>query len=183
MVAFVAKVGDRNASSDDRAKDHLLKGKDIMEQQAMRMKSSLSDDNVPIYQDIARFRAILFDLLLKPHDMTMSQGWVLVHLLRENGLRQSELADRMDIATVTTSKLIDRLEARGYVERRTDPHDRRSNHVYATEAAKNLVKIMTHTIFAVDEIANEGISEEDLQVTLKVLSKMRGNLKDTLARR
>ncbi|MBY6092211.1 MarR family winged helix-turn-helix transcriptional regulator [Maritimibacter alkaliphilus] len=149
----------------------------------MAKKSSLSEDNNPIYQDIARFRAILFDAMLKPHDMTMSQGWVLVHLVRENGLRQSELADRMDIATVTTSKLIDRLEARGYVERRPDPEDRRSNRVYASEAAKDVVRAMTKIIYEVDEIANAGIPEEDLETTLRVLQRMKGNLKDALAQR
>jgi DNA-binding MarR family transcriptional regulator len=149
----------------------------------MAKKSSLSEDNNPIYQDIARFRAILFDAMLKPHDMTMSQGWVLVHLVRENGLRQSELADRMDIATVTTSKLIDRLEARGYVERRPDPEDPPSNRVYASEAAKDVVRAMTKIIYEVDEIANAGIPEEDLETTLRVLQRMKGNLKDALAQR
>lgn len=155
----------------------------IGETDEMAQRSSLSDDNNPIFQDIARFRAIIFDAMLKPHDMTMSQGWVLVHLVRENGLRQSDLADRLDIATVTTSKLIDRLEARGYVERRPDPNDRRSNRVYATDQAKELVKVMTRTIYEVDEIANQGISEEELQVTLKVLRRMRGNLKEAMSRR
>ena len=150
---------------------------------AAQKKTSLGDDYNPMFQDIARFRAILFDALLKPHDMTMSQGWVLVHLVRENGLRQSELADRLEVATVTTSKLIDRLEARGYVERRSDPEDRRSNRVYATERAKSLVKIMTRTIFEVDEIANQGVSQADLETTLQVLGRMRANLKTALNNR
>lgn len=146
----------------------------------VQKQTSLSENNNPIYQDIARFRAILFDSMLKPHDMTMSQGWVLVHLVRENGLRQSELAERLEVATVTTSKLIDRLEARGYVERRADPEDRRSNRVHATPQAKSLVKVMTQTIFEVDEIANQSISEADLQTTLKVLRQMRKNLRAVL---
>ena len=143
---------------------------------------SLSEDYKPLFQDIARFRAILFDALLKPHDMTMSQGWVLVHLLNENGLRQNDLADRLEVATVTTSKLVDRLEARGYVERRPDPEDRRSNRVYATEQAKAIVKIMTKTIFAVDEIANKGIDPAELETALNVLAKMHINLKRAVAR-
>jgi len=158
-------------------------GGDLAEDLEMEKRTSLSEDNNPIYQDIARFRAILFDALLKPHDMTMSQGWVLVHLVRENGLRQAELADRMDIATVTTSKLIDRLEARGYVERRPDPEDRRSNRIYATAQAKDVVKVMTRTIFEVDEMASRGIPEEDLQTALTVLRQMKENLKDALSRR
>lgn len=151
--------------------------------QEKQVAISLGEDNNPIYQDIARFRAILFDAMLKPHDMTMSQGWVLVHLVRENGLRQSELADRLDVATVTTSKLIDRLEARGYVERRTDPEDRRSNRVYATPQAAHLVKVMTKTIFEVDKIANEGIEVADLEVTRRVLARMRKNLRAALDHR
>lgn len=147
------------------------------------VKMSLGEDNNPIYQDIARFRAILFDALLKPHDMTMSQGWVLVHLVRENGLKQSELAERLEVATVTTSKLIDRLEARGYVERRTDPDDRRSNRVYATAQAREIVKIMTRTISEVDQIANQGIETAELEATRAVLGRMRTNLRAALASR
>ena len=150
---------------------------------AKQKRTSLSADNNPLFQDIARFRAILFDAMLKPHDMTMSQGWVLVHLVRENGLRQSELAQRLEVATVTTSKLIDRLEARGYVERRSDPEDRRSNRVYATEQAKSLVKILTRTIFEVDEIAAQGIPEAEIEATLSVLRRMRQNLKSALNNR
>lgn len=148
-----------------------------------KKQTSLSEDNSPVFQDIARFRAILFDSILKPHDMTMSQGWVLVHLVRENGLRQSDLADRLEVATVTTSKLIDRLEARGYVERRPHPDDRRSNRVYATEQAKSLVKVMTRTIFEVDEISNKGIAAAELETTLRVLLRMRENLKTAINNR
>lgn len=146
-------------------------------------KAYLTDYNNPLFQDIARFRGLIFDSLLKPHDMTMSQGWVLVHLLRENGLNQRELARRLDIATVTTSKLIDRLEARGYVERKADPDDRRSNRVYATDAAKNVVQIMIETIEEVDAIANEGLDGAVQEAVRDALITIRQNLKRAAARR
>lgn len=146
-------------------------------------QSSLTEDNNPVFQDIARFRAILFDALLKPHDMTMSQGWVLVHLVRENGLRQWDLAQRLEVATVTTSKLIDRLEERGFVERRIDPEDRRSNRVFATSKARSLVKIMTQTVSEVDTIANAGVAPEELETTMRVLRLMRQNLRTVISNR
>ncbi len=146
-------------------------------------QSSLTEDNNPVFQDIARFRAILFDALLKPHDMTMSQGWVLVHLVRENGLRQWDLAERLEVATVTTSKLIDRLEERGFVERRIDPEDRRSNRVFATSKARSLVKIMTQTVSEVDTIANAGVAPEELETTMRVLRLMRQNLRTAISNR
>lgn len=146
-------------------------------------QSSLTEDNNPVFQDIARFRAILFDALLKPYDMTMSQGWVLVHLVRENGLRQWDLAQRLEVATVTTSKLIDRLEERGFVERRIDPEDRRSNRVFATSKARSLVKIMTQTVSEVDTIANAGVAPEELETTMRVLRLMRQNLRTVISNR
>lgn len=149
----------------------------------MVTQPSFTEDYNPIFQDLARFRAIIFDGFLKPYDMTMSQGWVLVHLWREDGLRQSELAERMEVATVTISKLIDRLEARKFVERRADSGDRRSNRIFRTDRGSELVKVMTKTVSLVDEIANQGISEEELALTLKVTQKMRDNLKGNIAQK
>lgn len=149
----------------------------------MSGKSSLTKNYKPIFQEMARFRSIIFDAKLKPYDMTMSQGWVLVHLWREDGLNQSELAERMDVATVTTSKLIDRLEARGFVERRADPVDRRSNKIYGTEQGVALVKVLTQIVYEVDEIANADISEKELATTLKTLMKMRESLKAEIAKK
>jgi DNA-binding MarR family transcriptional regulator len=146
-------------------------------------KASLTDENNPLFQEIARFRALIFDSLLKPHDMTMSQGWVLVHLIRENGMNQKDLAKRLEIASVTVSKLVDRLEARGYVTRKPDPVDRRSNQVYATDAAKDVVRVMTETIREVDTIANQGLDDQQQEALHEMLQIIRNNLKDAASRR
>lgn len=135
----------------------------------------------PVFQDIARFRGILFDRFLRPHNLTMSQGWVILHLVRENGLRQADLAARLDIATVTISKLIDRLVARGFVERRPDSKDRRTNRIFATERAHDVMRNMREAQKDVDAIANAGIDAAELETTLKVLGQMRENLKASLA--
>lgn len=136
----------------------------------------------PVFQDIARFRGILFDGLLRPHDITMAQGWAVLSLMREAGQRQADLAAKLDIGPVTTSKLIDRLEARGFVERRADPGDRRSKRIFATDKAHQLMDIMTETQRQVDTIANTGIEPEELVTAMKVLAKMRQNLKASMTR-
>lgn len=147
---------------------------------ATEIKSTNDRVSGPVFEDIARFRGILFDGLLKPHDITMSQGWAVLTLIRENGLRQADLAERLNIGTVTTSKLIDRLEARGFVERRADPGDRRSKRIFASAKARQLLDIMTETQRQVDAVANAGIDAEDLAVTMRVLGQMRQNLKTSI---
>jgi len=146
-------------------------------------QTSFTEDQRPVFQEIARYRSIVFDAKLKPYGITMSQGWVLVHLWRENGLRQLEIAKRMDVATVTVSKLIDRLEAHGFVERRANELDRRSNRIFATKLGRDLVKTMSRKVLEVDSIANTGISEDELAVTMSVLTRMRDNLKKGVAQR
>ena len=146
-------------------------------------KSSLNEDYSPVFQDIARFRQLIFDSLLKPHNVTMSQGFVLVQLFRENGLRQADIAQRMQVAPVTTSKLIDKLEAQGYVERRSDPEDRRSNRIWATDRGLAIVKTMTRTVRDIDQIANEGLSDAEFVTVIKALTVMRKNLQKAAAQR
>jgi DNA-binding MarR family transcriptional regulator len=110
----------------------------------------------------------------------MSQSWVILHLIRENGLRQADIAARMDVATVTISKLIDRLVARGFVERRADLKDRRTNRIFVTEAAQDMLRTMRSAQGEVDAIANSGIDHDELDITLRVLGRMRHNLKSAL---
>ncbi|MEM8802246.1 MAG: MarR family transcriptional regulator [Pseudomonadota bacterium] len=144
--------------------------------------SSLTVDYKPVFHELARVRSILFDAKLAPHGITISQAWVLAHLWQEDGLSQSRIAERMDVATVTTSKLIDRLEERGFVTRRVDPSDRRSNLVFATHDGRALVRVLTKIVYEVDEVANAGIDPANLETTLCVLGRMRENLKSELAR-
>lgn len=145
-------------------------------------KAASNRQDGPVFQEIARFRGIIFDALLAPHDITMAQGWAVLHLTQQAGLRQADLAERLDIGTVTTSKLVDRLEARGFVERRPDPDDRRSNRLFATDKARKLLKTMSETQRQVDDIANAGINSAELETTLRVLGQMRQNLKDSIGR-
>ncbi|MGG7567086.1 MarR family winged helix-turn-helix transcriptional regulator [Rhodovulum sp. DZ06] len=163
----------------------------------------------PLFQDIARFRGILFDRLLRPHDVTMAQGWALLHLSQaeraektedrsetapnpnpapaaaaaaRRGMSQSDLARRLEIGVVATSKLIDRLESRGLVERRVDPGDRRSNRVHATPAGRALLRAMAEVQAEVDALAAAGIDPAELETALRVLAAMRGNLRAAIAR-
>ncbi|MEM9437847.1 MAG: MarR family transcriptional regulator [Pseudomonadota bacterium] len=153
-----------------------------MSGQARSRPSSLTVDYKPVFHELARVRAILFDAKLAPHGITISQAWVLVHLWQEDGLSQSKIAGRMDVATVTTSKLIDKLEEHGFVTRQVDPSDRRSNLVFATDEGKALVRVLTKIVYEVDEVANAGIDPSDIATTLTVLGRMRENLKVEVAR-
>lgn len=60
-------------------------------------------------------------------------------LLADGGLRIGELADGVGVDDTTATRLVDRLEAMGVAERRSEPGDRRATTVELTEAGEELV--------------------------------------------
>jgi MarR family transcriptional regulator, transcriptional regulator for hemolysin len=100
---------------------------------------------------------------------------VLFRLERQPGLRQIELADMLDVEPITLSRIVDRLEEAGLVERLADPSDRRAWRLHITAQARPLVEKL-HAI--ADEMIAEafaGIEPSDIEITRKVLGRVREN--------
>src|ERR1700754_3825619 len=72
--------------------------------------------------------------------VTRAQWKVLFRLERQPGLRQIELADMLEIEPITLSRIVDRLEEGGLVERVADPSDRRAWRLHVTVRARPLVE-------------------------------------------
>ncbi len=129
-----------------------------------------------VFTDIGRFRVRLFDRLLAPHGLTTSQAWVLAQLFVEDNLPQTEIARRMDVGTVTVGGLIERLEARGFVERQVDKDDRRVKRVLLKDAAKPIGRIMKRCGEQLNEATFAGLNAEASQVMMNNLLDVRRNL-------
>ena len=71
-----------------------------------------------LLHDIARLLRKRFDQRAATLGLSRAQWQVLAHLHRHEGINQSGLADILEIQGVTLGRLVDRLEAAGWVERR-----------------------------------------------------------------
>src|SRR5438309_10350783 len=80
-----------------------------------------------------------FDRRASGMGVTRAQWKVLFKLSRMPGLRQNELADLLDIEPITLSRIIDRVEEAGLVERVADPADRRAWRLHVTARAQPLI--------------------------------------------
>ena len=90
-----------------------------------------------LINDVSRLMRAEFDRRVADAGigLTPGEGRALSYAARVGVVRQTVLADRMGIKAMTLSTYLDRLEARGLVERKTDPTDRRAKLVHLTETA------------------------------------------------
>ncbi len=77
---------------------------------------------------------------LKPTGLSIPQFDVLSTLTEQQGLSQSDLAQRLYVTKGNVSGLIDRLVDAGFVERRSAPGDRRSNALYLTAEGQRVAE-------------------------------------------
>ena len=97
---------------------------------------------------------------------------VLWALEREGPLRQRDLADHMLIARYSISRLIDRMEADGLVERRECPQDGRGQLVHVTPAGLKLRKTMWTTYSKAMREALAPLSDKEALQLAALLSKL-----------
>ena len=121
----------------------------------------------------------VFDQRAATLGVTRPQWRVLARLKREPGLRQVELAERLDMEPITLCRIVDRLEEAGLVERQADPSDRRAWRLELTDKASPLVKKLRGLAhdFAVE--AMDGIDEADLRKLQQQLAAIRANVAGT----
>src|SRR6185437_4378776 len=89
--------------------------------------------------DVARLLKTYADQRARQFGISRAQWAVLVRIGRHEGLKQTELADMLDLQPISLTRLLDRLADNGLIERRADPNDRRANRLYLKPAAKPLL--------------------------------------------
>src|SRR5580704_6084124 len=101
---------------------------------------SLNREFAIILKDVARMLRTYADYKGNQFGVTYAQWVVLARLDRFEGLKQSELAEMLDLQPITLTRLLDRLDQAGMIERRFDPSDRRAKRLYLTPASKPIIE-------------------------------------------
>jgi len=132
--------------------------------------------------DVARLIKTYADQRARQFGISRAQWAVLIRIDRHEGLKQTELADMLDLQPITLTRLLDRLSNNGLIERRADPNDRRANRLYLKPAAKPLLDRLAELGADMMETVLDGISMTSIERMLKELGAVKDNLRSAIAR-
>jgi len=104
------------------------------------------------------------------------QNFVLTALAEEEGLAQSELAEKLLVRPPTISNSLERMEAAGWIVRRPDADDRRVSRVYLTDAGRALQGSLAPVWQELQVETFAGLSSEQIDSLWQVLHQVRANL-------
>jgi DNA-binding MarR family transcriptional regulator len=134
---------------------------------------TLQRDIIGAIVTLARLVRTEADKRARAHGMTRAQWTILLNLERQPGLLQKELAELLEVEPITVARLVDRLEARGMVERRGDPTDRRCWRLHLTDESRPLMSEIGAQLGDLAQIITSGLSNETLEIVASSLSSMR----------
>ncbi|KQV63933.1 MarR family transcriptional regulator [Rhizobium sp. Root1220] len=132
-----------------------------------------------LIEDLAAFNRKLktvFDKIVRERNMTLPRARVFFTLNKKDGINQRELADRLELETPTLVRILDAMEAQGFVERRVAQNDRRAKEIYITETGKVVAGEIDDIAVSVRAQVIAGIPDADLRTALDVIRAMQANL-------
>ncbi|WP_376706330.1 MarR family transcriptional regulator (plasmid) [Mesorhizobium sp. ISC25] len=135
-----------------------------------------------VLHDVARLLRKRFEQRSRTSGLTRAQWQMLAYLSRREGIHQNRLADLMEIMPITLARLLDKMEARGFIERRPDPADRRAWLLYLTPEAPPLLEIMRSNGQKTRDEAFAGLSADAQQRLLQNLCLIKTNLLEACAK-
>jgi len=118
----------------------------------------------------------LFDERVRSLGLTAAQARLLLSLERNPDENQVFHADQLEIEPITLTRIVDRLEEAGWVERRSDPGDRRARILHLTDKSRGIVTRLRATVETLFEDMLGGFDPGERAAFASLLERIGANL-------
>lgn len=118
----------------------------------------------------------LFDERVRSLGLTGPQARLLLSLERYPKENQAFYAERLEIEPITLTRIVDRLEDAGWIERKSDPADRRARILHLTDKSRGIVARLTASVDALFEEMLEGVDPAEQVTFANLLERIATNI-------
>jgi len=114
----------------------------------------------------------IIDTHMEPHGITAAQFKVLIIMAQFGVDTPAELCRHLSLDSGSMTRMLDRLEQKGFLARQRSEHDRRQVRLVLTEGGQSLTDRLPHIgAEAMNELAG-AITREELQTLENILKKI-----------
>jgi DNA-binding MarR family transcriptional regulator len=131
-----------------------------------------------LIHDSARLLRKRFEKKGSAYGLSAAQWRLLVRLVKEEGVAQARLAELLEIEPISVSRLLDRMEEGGWIERRQDAGDRRVRMIFPTDKSRQAFAAIKSVAGDVYDAALAGLTADEKRTLVKGLTAIITNLSD-----
>ena len=105
-------------------------------------------------------------------------GGLLMQIAHHNGIKQSDLAKKMNFSAPTVSVSVQKLEENGLVVRQPDSNDQRGFCIYLTDRGSEMTEKIKETFVKCENVLAKDFTPEQLDTLRSLLKKMYTNISE-----
>ena len=131
-----------------------------------------------LIHDAQRLLRKRFEMRSAGYGLSVAQWRLLVRVVKDEGVPQARLAEILEIEPISVSRLLDRMEAGGWITRRHDASDRRVRMIFPTDKSRSVFLAVKSVASEVYEEALAGLTREQRRTLIDGLGRIIENLSD-----
>jgi DNA-binding MarR family transcriptional regulator len=132
-----------------------------------------------LLSDSARLLRRAFDARVRELGMTSPQARLLLILNVTEGENQGFYAERLEVEPISLTRMIDRMEESGLIERRRDPADRRAWRLFLTERSRQVIDQVRTKLAGLEDEMVAGLEPAQREALAQFLEMIRSNFTNT----
>jgi MarR family transcriptional regulator for hemolysin len=129
-----------------------------------------------LLKDTSRRYSRRFEERAQAYSLTLPQCRALLHLENNEGISQKRLSELTELDPMTLVRILDRMEADGWVQRRFDPADRRAHTLWLTPKSKPVLEHIGRLIAETRAETLHGLSSDERSRLIELLERVHANL-------
>ena len=129
-----------------------------------------------LLNDSSRLLRRSFDERVRSLGLTAVQARLLLALLKFPDNNQAFYADRLEVEPITLTRIVDRMEEAGWIERVADPEDRRARRLHLTDKSRGIVSKVKNRVEGLVEDMAFGLSQSERSELMRLLGVVADNL-------